>query len=262
LLAILFVPLLRDRENAYFVIEPSETHQVHAGVPGKVLAVYVKEGDTVNRGQVMAKLRSLSEASDRQQAETQLASSQAEVFAAELQHTGLGQALAEQHAARRSIAIAGEESAQLAVTAPVGGVVATSDPENLVNRDVTTGETLLTIVDPSQLVARLFIPVSEMDYIRVGDPVSLHLPSQFAEIHGRLGMMEGSALPLPPGILAQQQYKGIELPAFYTTRISLGEEAGQIRPGMSGEAKIFGSRRSLAYRLATTFGNVLRTHFW
>jgi putative peptide zinc metalloprotease protein len=262
LLAIFFVPILRNRENAYFVIEPRETYHVHAGVPGKVLAVYVKEGDTVNRGQVMAKLRSLSEASDKQQAETQLASSQAEVFAAELEHTGLGQALAEQHAARRSSAIADEESALLAVTAPVGGVVATSDPENLVNRDVTTGETLLTIVNPSQLVARLFVPFSEMDYIRVGDPVSLQLPSQFMEIHGRLGTMEGSPLPLPPGILAQQAYKGIALPAFYTTRMPLGAEAGQIRPGTSGEAKIFGRRRSLAYRLATIFANVLRTHFW
>ena len=262
LLAILFVPILRDRENAYFVIESKETHQVHAGVPGKVLAVYVKEGDAVNRGQVMARLRSLSEASDKQQAEMQVASSQAEVFAAELQHTGLGQALAEQHAAHRSRTIADEESAQLAITAPVGGVVATLDPENLVNRDVTTGETLLTIVDPSQLVARLFVPVTEMDYIRAGDPVSLQLPSQFMEIHGRLGPMEGSAMPLPAGILAQQAYKGIALPAFYTTRIPLEEQVGQIRPGTSGEAKIFGRRHSLAYRLASIFANVLRTHFW
>jgi hypothetical protein len=46
-LVILFVPIVRDRENAYFVIEPRESHQVHAGVPGKVLAVYVKEGDAV-----------------------------------------------------------------------------------------------------------------------------------------------------------------------------------------------------------------------
>src|ERR1700733_950185 len=255
LLAVLFVPILRDRETAYFVIEPTETHQVHAGVPGKVSAVYVKEGDTVSRGQVMARLRSLNEAGDRQEAEAQLASSQAKVFSAELEHTGLGQALAEQHAARRSSAIADEESAQLAVTAPVGGVVATSDPENLVNRDVIIGETLLTIVDPSRLMARLFVPVSELDYIRVGDPVSLQLPSQFAEIHGRLGTMEGAAMPLPPGILAQQLYKGIALPAFYTTRMALGAEVGQIRPGTSGEAKIFGRRHSLAYRLAITFAN-------
>ena len=222
---------------------------MHAGIPGKVSAVYVKEGEAVHSGQVMARLRSLNEASASQEAEAQVASSQAEVFAAELQHTGLGQALAEQHAARRSSAIAGEESAQLAVTAPAGGVVATSDPENLVNRDVTTGETLLTIVDPSQLVARLFVPVSEMDYIRAGDPVSLQLPSEFTEIHGRLGTMEGSALPLPPGLLAEQHYKGIALPAFYTTRMPLGVMGSGIRPGMSGKAKIFGRRRSLADRL-------------
>jgi putative peptide zinc metalloprotease protein len=262
LLVLLFVPILRDRQNAYFVIEPRETHQVHAGVPGKVSAVYVKEGDTVRSGQVMAKLRSLREASDREEAETQLASSQAGVFTAELEHSGLGQALAQQQAARRSSATAREESAQLAVTAPAGGVVATSDPESLLNRDVTTGETLLTIADPSQLVARLFVPVSEMDYIRVGDPVSLQLPSQFAEIRGLLGTMEGSALPLPPGILAQQEYKGIGLPTFYTTRIPLGEVTADIRPGMSGEAKIFGRRRSLADRIFTAFGNVIHTHFW
>jgi hypothetical protein len=35
-----------------------------------------------------------------------------------------------------------------------------------------------------------------------------------------------------------------------------------IQPGMSGEAKIFGRRRSPAGRIATMFGNVLRTHFW
>jgi putative peptide zinc metalloprotease protein len=262
LLVILFVPILRDRENAYFVIEPKETHQVHAGVPGRVSAVYVKEGDTVSSGQVMAKLRSLREASDREEAEMRLASSQAEVFAAELGHSGLGQALALQQAARRSSATAREESAQLALTAPAGGVVASSDPESLLNRDVTTGETLLTIVDPSQLVARLFVPVSEMNYIRAGDPVSLQLPSQFAEIRGLLGTMEGSALPLPPGILAQQEYKGIGLPTFYTTRMPLGEATDYIRPGMSGEAKIFGRRRSLAERMLSAFGNVLHTHFW
>jgi putative peptide zinc metalloprotease protein len=262
LIAILFVPIMRDRENAYFVIEPRETHQVHAGVPGKVLAVYVKEGDTVSSGQVMATLRSLREAGDRQEAETQLASSQAEVFAAELKHTGLGHALAEQDAARRSSAIAREESAQLDVTAPAGGVVATRDPENLLNRDVTTGETLLTVVDPSQLVVRLFVPVSEMDHIRVGDSVSLQLPSQFAEIHGQLGTMEGSAVPLPPGILVQQEYKGITLPTFYTTRMPLGDVVDQPHPGMSGEAKIFSRRRSLAERIFTAFSNLMHTHFW
>ena len=222
LLALFFVPIMRERLNAYFVIEPRDTHQVHAGVPGKVLAVYVKEGEAVSGGQVMARLQSLNEASAREEAAEQVASAQAQVFSAELQHSGLGAALVAQQAARGSSAIAREEGAQLAVSAPSAGVVATSDPENLVNRDVTTGETLLTIVDPSQLVARLYIPVSEMDRIRVGDPVSLQLPSQFSEIHARLGTIEGSALPLPPGLLGEQAYKGIRTRLLHHADASRG----------------------------------------
>jgi hypothetical protein len=131
-----------------------------------------------------------------------------------------------------------------------------------VNRDVTTGETLLTIVDPSRLIARLYIPVSEVDRIRVGDPVSLQPPSQFSAIKARLGTIEGSAVPVPAGVLAEQEYKGIAVPTFYTTRIPLGDLEDGMQPGMSGQAKIFGRRRSLANRLITSLGNLLHTHFW
>jgi multidrug resistance efflux pump len=262
LLIILFVPILRDRENAYFVIESTEVHQVHAGIPGRVSAIYVKQGETVRTGQVMAILQSLNEAGDREQAKEQMMSSQAHLFAAQLQHSSLGEALTAQRAAQRSSAIAHDESAQLAVVAPADGVVATDDPENLLHRDVTRGETLLRVVDPAHLVARLYVPVSAMDRIRLGNEVSIQIPSQFHEIYGRLGILQDSALPLPPGLLPDLEYKGMVLPAFYTTRLALGEMGDGVRPGMSGEAKIFGKRRSLAQRGLTTLGNVMRTHFW
>jgi multidrug resistance efflux pump len=210
----------------------------------------------------LARLQSLSEASDSATAAEQVASSQANVFNAELHHAGLGEALVAQRAAQRTSATAREEGAQLSVATPTAGVVATVDPENLVNREVTTGETLLTIVDPSQLVARLFVPASEMDRIRVGDPVSLQLPSQFREIRGRLGPMEGSAVPLPPGVLANQVYKGMALPAVYTARMPMEALDNSMRAGMTGQAKIFGRRRSIADRMGIMLGNLLHTHFW
>jgi hypothetical protein len=111
-------------------------------------------------------------------------------------------------------------------------------------------------------VARLYIPVSEMDRIRVGDPVSLHPPSRFSEIQARLGTIEGSAVSVPAGVLAEQEYKGIALPTFYTTRIPLDELDDGMPPGMSGQAKIFGRRRSLASRIMTSLSNQLHTHFW
>ncbi|MGB8536919.1 MAG: HlyD family efflux transporter periplasmic adaptor subunit [Acidobacteriaceae bacterium] len=257
-----FLPILRDRENAFFVIEPRETHEVHAGLAGKVVAVYVREGDAVHSGQVMGRLQSLNEASASEEAAAQVADSQAQVFTAELQHSGLGEALAAQRAARRTSATAHEESAQLDVITAAAGVVATRDPESLLNRDVTKGETLLRIVDSSQLVARLYIPASDMDHVRVRDPVSLQLPFRFSEIHGRLGTVEGSALSLPQGLLAGNEYKGTLLPTLYTTRMPLGQAGNGIEPGISGRAKIFGRRRSLAGRIVIFLGNILHRHFW
>lgn len=262
LLAVLFVPFVRDRENAFFVIEPQEHHPVHAGLPGKVLAVYVKEGDTVRPGQVMARLQSLGEASARDEAVAQAAASQTDVISAQLQHAGLGDALAAQQAARRNTETAREQATQLEVTAPVSGVVATSGAENLLNRDVTTGETLLTIVDPSHLVARLFVPASEMEHVRVGDQVSLRLPSEFSTVHGRMGTMESGAVSLPAGLITDQDYKGLALPSFYTTRMDLDAATEGIGPGMSGPAKIFGERRSIVSRLLILLGNQFHTHFW
>jgi putative peptide zinc metalloprotease protein len=259
---LFFAPILRDRENAWFVIEPSQTYEVHAGVPGKVLAVYVKQGDAVREGQIVARLQSLSAASAGAEAEAMVASSQAHVVTAQLQHSGLGGALSAQQAARSTRATAQEEAALLAVAAPANGVVATSEPESLMDRDVATGQTLLTIVDPSRLVARLYIAVSEMDHVREGDPVSLQLPSQFSQLQGRLGTIEGSALSLPSGILPEHDFKGMVLPVFYTARMPLQPVGDGIRPGISGPAKIFGKRRSVASRIAIALGNVLRTHFW
>jgi hypothetical protein len=67
---------------------------------------------------------------------------------------------------------------------------------------------------------------------------------------------------LTPGVLAGQEYKGIALPVFYTTRMPLQVSDNVVRIGMSGHAKIFGRHRSLAARMITWLGNVLHTHFW
>jgi hypothetical protein len=52
------------------------------------------------------------------------------------------------------------------------------------------------------------------------------------------------------------------LPAFYTTRMPVGAMGGRIRPGMSGRAKVFGRRRSVAERMVNICANQLHTHFW
>ena len=76
-----------------------------------------------------------------------------------------------------------------------------------------------------------------------------------------LAPLEGEAVNLPPGLIAKQEYKGIELPAFYSTRMQL-PPADNLPLGAAGTARIFGTRRSLFGRLVTIILNLVRAHVW
>ncbi len=137
-----------------------------------------------------------------------------------------------------SSALAREEGAQLAVSAPAAGVVATSDPESLLNRDVTTGETLLTIVDPSQLVARLYIPV-------IGNGSypgwAIPYPCSFLLVSPKSGRdWERSKVQLCPCPLVFSPSRSTRALRYRpsTPRVCrLGRLEDGMQPGMSGQAK-------------------------
>ncbi len=48
---ILFVPIWRDRESAWYVIEPAHTETLHAAVSGRLEQVLVQQGEAVHAGQ-------------------------------------------------------------------------------------------------------------------------------------------------------------------------------------------------------------------
>jgi len=47
----------------------------------------------------------------------------------------------------------------------------------------------------------------------------------------------GDAVNLPPGLVPNQDYKGIKLPVFYASRMTLPPSARQSGIGVSGEGK-------------------------
>ena len=74
--------------------------------------------------------------------------------------------------------------------------------------------------------------------------------------------MGGEAVNLPPGLVARQDYKGIKLPVFYSARMTLPASAANLRFGLAGTAKIFGTRRSLAERFVAVLVNLVKAHVW
>ena len=262
LLGLLFVPLWRDREDAYFVVYPGHSNAVHAAVDGRVEAVLVREGERVHAGQPMLRMSSDDAASMSSSAEAQTSRARFRAFDSELQGHSIDNAAADQYAAVRSTGLAHEAQMSLVLAAPADGVVLTADPASLLQRDVATGQTLLTLAGDGPHSARIFVPASALDRIPPDSEVALAPPGSFSVVRMKLPPMEGEAADLPPGLIAKQSYKGVVLPTFYVARLMLPSSAGNLPIGLSGRARIFGERRSLFQRGVTVVLNLVRDHVW
>jgi putative peptide zinc metalloprotease protein len=266
LLIVLFIPVLRDRENAYFIVEPTDPVTLHAPVNGKVEAVYVREGDTVRRGQLLLTMSSADVAGMASSSQAEVGSARYRAVEAQLGGRSIGASAAEETGARRSGELAEEAQTSLTLQAPVDGRVVTPQPIGLTYQQVGFGQPLLTIAggDPGHADERLrlYIPAGEMNRVQPGDEVSIALPGVFSVMRLRLTSIEGEAATLPEGLVAHQDYKGIVLPTFYCARLELAPGSPRLPLGTVGSAKVFGARRSLAARAGQIVMDLARAHVW
>ena len=262
LAAILFVPFWRDRESAWFVIEPTRSEAVHAAVSGRVQEVLVHEGESVRAGQALLTMTSPVADSMTEAAVAQTRDASYQAFNAELQGQSIGPAAAEQNAALGSNQLASEARSSLVVTAPEDAIVVTTDPDALLGQSVGSGHALLDLADAGPRMVRVYVPVSILDRIPPRAEVALALPGSFPIVRMRLAPPGGDAVSLPQGLIHSQEYKGVKMPVFYCSRMTVPAAAGNPPFGMAGEAKIFGERRSLVQRFATSVYDLAKAHLW
>lgn len=258
---LMFVPLWRDREDAYFVVEPAQSRAICAAVPGRVNAVMVQQGQQVHAGQPLLQMTSYQAASMRASALANTQIARYRTFDAQLQGQSVGTAVADQTAAQRMTRLANEAHSSLDLTAPSDGTVLTANPALLKDEDVGSGQPLIQVAEGGRMV-RLFIPATELDRVIPGADVTLALPGRFSRVRLKLGQIVGEPTPLPAGIVPSQKYKGLQVPVFYSALIPISTTAGNPMYGLSGNALVFGVRRSIAERFAVAFSSLIKTHFW
>jgi hypothetical protein len=227
-----------------------------------VNAVLARQGETVRAGQPLLAMSSPAAASMHSSAAAQVSDARFQSISRELEGNSIGTAAALQRASARSSGLASEAQSSLLIAAPADGIVLTSDPNALLDQDVGSGQPLLDLADSGPRIARIFIPVSALDRIQPGSEVALALPGRFSIVRMTLPPLGGDAVNLPPGLVANQDYKGIVLPVFYSARVTLPAAAGNPPFGLSGQARIFGTRRSIAERFLTIVSNLIRAHLW
>jgi putative peptide zinc metalloprotease protein len=262
LLALLFLPLWRDRESAMYVVEPAHSESIHAAVPGRVNEVLVSEGQHVRAGQLLLRMISTTAAAISSAAAAQSDAARFQSFGAQLRGQSIGSAAGAQDAALHSVELARTVQSSLNLTAPVDGVVITYDPTALMHQDVTSGQSLLDLAETGPHLVRVFVPASALNRIIAGAEVSLAPAGSFSVLRLRLTPIEGQVLTLPSGLVPHQDYRGIVLPAFYCALIPLPPTQPSLPLGSSGNAIIFGVRHSLFHRGARILANLFREHVW
>jgi putative peptide zinc metalloprotease protein len=257
----LFLPIWPDFEDGSFVLEPARHAFVHAPVTGKVLQIFVDEGQRVVTGQPLANLENLDLESSlaRVRADLRVASSRA--IQVQLHYGDLGTAQQERQRLLQEDRSLTEEAAKLQLVSPIAGIVATPRLRDLKGASLDEGAPVVELIDDSTLRARIYIPEFAMHDIHVGAPVRLRVQSGILPVTGTLGAISADWAPLDPSFNQKEQLAGINPPRFYMAESWL-DPAADLRPGMTGIAKIRIGRRSIGSFSFRFMRDLVRRRAW
>jgi multidrug efflux pump subunit AcrA (membrane-fusion protein) len=136
------------------------------------------------------------------------------------------------------------------VVSPVGGVVTTPHLKEKVGQYVKEGDLVAVVEEPAALEAEVALAEQDVAPVRPGQPVELKARAlPFATFRTEVDRVAPSA------------GKG-EVQSTVMVYCRLGEHAADLRPGMTGHARIATGRRSPGLILLDRALRYLRTEFW
>ena len=264
LVLLLAIPFWKESVVGRFVLEPLQLAVVRAHVPGKVSMVYVREGEAVSKGAPVATLSNLPLQSNLDDARTKLLLASAGARDAELRYQGYGNALMEKGRSQKHYGELSEMNADLELKAPIGGTILTPRVQDQLGAYLTAGTQLLEIADLSQLRARIYTLEYDLDKIRGSQTAKLQLDGMLLRKDGQVALI--SARPTEPPPWAEEEAgkeaKSIGLQKYYFVDILVKNPGDELKPGMTGIARVYGSRRSIGGMALEVIKNFWGRKLW
>lgn len=198
--------------------------------------------------------------SDLARAEKELAEARAKLALLEAgsRKEDIEAARARREAVTQQLAYLEKLAQQLVLRSHISGVVTTADLDEAVGQYFREGELICTVEDLGVMQAR--ISIGEDDAARVAIGQSLRLKFRalpFQEFHGVIESIS-------PAAAARTSSDGSSPPRERTMIVScrVVDDQGQLRPGMSGYARVAQGRASLASIAVDRALRFVRTEFW
>jgi RND family efflux transporter MFP subunit len=224
-LGIFPLPLRVDGEA---VVAPARRAQVQPEIEGIIGRVYVREGEAVTRGQVLADM----EAWDYRSA---LAEAQAKYQTAVLQvnrslaGNDTGEAGVQRVQAdywKTEVDRAKELLDRTKLRAPIDGVISTPHIENATGRRLQHGESFAEILDSSQAIVDVAVDDVDAGLVRPGLKAVLKLNTYATRT------FRGNVAVISPKAETQHEER------VFFARVALENPGGAMRAGMEGRGKV------------------------
>lgn len=256
-LLVIFVALMAlveidYRVSAKTVIEGEVQRSAVAPFEGFLAAAYVRAGDVVRRGQVLAalddqdlRLEQHKWASERAQRLGQLREAMAKHSLAEIQ---ILQAQVQQSEAQ--YALATERIARAKVTAPFDGIVISGDLSQLIGSPVEQGKKLFEVAPLHAYRVILQVDEKEVRHVQVGQAGKLMIAGIASDA------IPFSVSKVTPIATAQDGRN------YFRVEAQLKQAPPRLRPGMEGVGKVSVGDRRLWWILTHTFTDWLRITLW
>ncbi|WP_332827608.1 HlyD family efflux transporter periplasmic adaptor subunit [Ramlibacter sp.] len=248
---LLAVPL-PWRVSAPARLEGSVQRAVVAATDGFLQQANVRPGDRVKEGQVLAQLSSQDLELERKRRESEMRQHENALRAAEARNDRTQMVISQSRAAEAQalLALAEGQLERSQLTAPFDGVVIRGDLAQNLGAPVQKGEVLLVLAPSDSF--RLIVEVDESDIAAVR-------PGQ----HGQLAL---AARPEEPLRFTTRRIVPVATTAdgrnYFEVEASPDQAQANLRPGLSGVAKIEVGEKPLAWLLLHRFATWLRLAVW
>ena len=242
-LFLIFFPLPMRVDGAARV-SPQTSAQIQAEVPGVVRAVYVREGDQVAQGTILADLNDWDFRADLAAAQARLATAQANMNRALAANDGMEAGIARNEADYWSAEVnrAKERLERAHLRSPIAGVVATPHIETLVGKKLDVGDPFGEVLNSARATVDVEVDETDLPLVGSGDNAVVKLESfPTSRFRGQVQLVS-------PASAASNDKR------VFFARIDVPNEQGLIRPGMQGMSKITTGWRPAGYVMFRGFG--------
>jgi len=259
---LLLLPVFHQSASGPFQLEPVRRAVIRTAVPGVLEQIAVGEGTAVSAGQTLATLRNVPLQSDLAAARAQYVVAAGRARTASLRYQNYGAALKERDRLATQSEQLRQKAAELQVVSPISGVILTPKLQDRIGSYLTEGTELLEVADLEELRARIFVSEYDMYKVQEGARGKLQV-----EGVGRLWNSEAvwvapNSAEADPALTDQSRFKGLHPPRFYLVELRVANAEGQLKPGMTGVARIYGKRESLGGMMWENLWVMLGRKIW